>query len=366
MNRRPTKSRSGYDAFSPRDASRFTAASPDTHFFETRRKRSIARRLLTLAALLLLAALGANLIADRFVFLARVEVPVTGMGEALDGFTILHLSDLKGAMFGSGQSRLRMALQDAAFDAVALTGDMLSLRGNAEPLYALLDALHEIAPAAPVYFIAGDEDPVPASMDYATSGSPFAPWVLGARQRGGQMLSAPVRLQRGDAVLWLLTPSQLSLDLDTLQRQYELQYLEAQAGGDENAIELASYNLSWLEQTRQARKEIRVGDAVVALTHTPPSAQELSSLVDAVLCGHHLGGVARLPLLGALFIPSMALPRYGLLPGEGAYYGLSRVGAAQVYVSPGLGTRDARYPAFFFRLFNPPTATLVTLAASAL
>ena len=372
MNRRPTRSRSGYDSFSPAHAARFQAASPDTHFFDSRRKKSLARRLLRLAVLLFLAALLGNFAANAFVFVERVEVPVRGLTEAFDGYTILHISDLKGALFGSGQLFLRFALRDAQFDAVAMTGDMVSQLGNAEPLYALLDALREVRPDAPVYFLAGDDDPVPASMGYAMGGSPFAPWVLGAQQRGATLLSAPLSIERDGQRIWYATSSQLSLDLDTMQRQYELQYLDALDGGDENAIELAEYNLHFLEQTRTARAQMSDRDVIVTLTHVPPQAQELSSAgrrasqIDLVLCGHYLGGLIRLPLLGSVFIPSMGLDHYGLFPGEQAFSGLSYIGRTAVYASRGLGSQDAHYPPFFFRLFNPPSVTLVTFAPSAL
>ena len=371
MNRRPTSSRSGYDSFSPQHAAGFTASSPDTHFFESRKKSSLARRLLKLAALLLLAACAGNFIANCFVTVRRIEIPVRGLSEAFDGYTILHISDLKGALFGGNQALFGMALRNAEFDAVAMTGDMVSARGNAEPLYALIGLLTELKPDAPIYFIAGDDDPEPTSMDYAMGGSPFAPWVLGARQRGATLLSAPQRVERDGQSLWLTTSSQLSLDIDTMQGQFELQYLDALRGGDENAIELTKYNLQWLEQTRTARSQMRTGDAYVTLTHVPPSEEErasggLASQIDLVLCGHYLGGLVRLPLLGALFIPSQSLEHYGLFPGESAYCGLSYAGRTAVYASSGLGSEDAHYPPLFFRLFNPPSVTLVTLTPSAL
>lgn len=104
------------------------------------------------------------------------------MDSALEGYTLLHISDLKGASYGANQSRIRFALQKEDFDAVVLTGDMVSSRGNAQPLYTLIEMLHELKPGVPIYMIPGDKDPLPASMSYAASGSPFAPWVLGARR----------------------------------------------------------------------------------------------------------------------------------------------------------------------------------------
>ena len=51
-------------------------------------------------------------------------------------------------------------------------------------LARLRKRLRELKPDAPIYMMPGDKDPLPASMSYATGGSPFAPWVLGAKQRG--------------------------------------------------------------------------------------------------------------------------------------------------------------------------------------
>lgn len=373
MNRRPSKSRSGYDAFSPEHTSHFTASAPDHRFFEPRRRSRPGRRILLLIVLSLVLILVPNFVVNRFVHVSRVSVPIRGLTEAFEGYTILHVSDLKGALFGSDQRLVRFALRDASFDAVVMTGDMVSSRGNAQPLYALIEVLRELNPDAPIYFIAGDDDPEPVSMDYAPGGSPFAPWVLGARQRGAQLLSAPVGIEQEGQTLWLTTSNQLSLDIDAMQGQFELRYLNAQAGGDENEIELAAYNLGWLEQTRIARAAMRDTDAIIAVTHVPPSDEEILrssgtpyERVGLVLCGHDLGGLIRLPVAGPVFVPSQSLPRYGLFPGANTVSGLRRAERTWVYTSPGLGSGDAHYPSLFFRLFNPPTVTLLSLTPSSL
>ena len=254
MNRRPSQSRSGFDSFSPQHTAHFKAAQPGDEFFEPRPRAPLGRRVLVFLLLLLLAALAANLAINQFVQVARVTVPIRKMDSALEGYTLLHISDLKGASYGANQSRIRFALQKEDFDAVVLTGDMVSSRGNAQPLYTLIEMLHELKPGVPIYMIPGDKDPLPASMSYAASGSPFAPWVLGARRRGAQLLSAPVRIERDGHALWLTTSALLSLDMDTMQEQFERQYLDALSSGDENAIELTAYNLQWLTETRNAHK----------------------------------------------------------------------------------------------------------------
>jgi len=373
MNRRPSQSRTGYDSFSQRRASRFTAATPGNDFFDARRKKPLKQRLALYFFLFFLAILTVNFIVNQFIHVQHIEVSITGLHEDFDGYTLLHISDLKGASFGSSQGMLSFALGENSYDAVVLTGDMLSLHGNAHPLYALVEQLRAHNASAPIYFISGDDDPDVTSESYFTGGSPFAPWVLGAQQRGAQLLASPQAVTRGDQSLWLTTGSHLNLDIDTMQIHFEQQYLSALSSGDENAIELATHNLKWLEETRAARKAIAPGDAIITLTHTPPSADDLSGVpgsltaqVDLVLCGHTLGGLIRLPLVGPVFIPSANLPRYGLFPGYSANYGLSRQGRTQVYVSPGLGSASDDYPSFFFRLFNPPTVTLVTLTPSSI
>ena len=316
---------------------------------------------------LLVLTLAGNLIINQFVFVLRVEVPVRGLSAEFEGYTLLHISDLKGKSFGPGQRLAQLALKGKEFDAVVMTGDMISGLGNAQPFYALIEQIRSVNPDAPVYFIPGDGDPAPTSQSYFPGGSPFAPWVLGAKQRGAQLLSSPVAVTRGEQTLLLTTGSLLSLDIDTMQGQFEQQYLRALSSGDENEIELAVYNLRWLEETRSARAAQRPGDVNIALSHTPPTPQDTwLSKTGLVLCGHYMGGLLRLPLIGPLFIPSGSLPRYGVLPGRSTHMGLRKEGGAWVYTSAGLGGASSDYPSCFFRLFNPPSVTLLTLTPSSM
>lgn len=366
MNRRPTQSRSGYDSFSPKDTARFRAVTPGNDFFDTRRKKPLALRLALYFFLLILLVLAVNFAVNQFVHVRRVSVGVKGLDEDFDGYTLLHISDLKGESFGSEQGLFSFALGKSEYDAVVITGDMISVHGNAQPFYALIEQLRTLNPDAPIYFISGDSDPPVTSESYFTGGSPFAPWVLGAQQRGAQLLASPISITRGNQSLWLITGSHLNLDLDTMQGQFELQYLGALSSGEENAVELATHNLKWLEETRQARKRITPDDAIITLMHAAPTPDDRLGQTDLVLCGHSLGGVMRLPLIGPVFMPSSSLPRYGLFPGSAVHFGLSHHDTSQVYVSPGLGGASGEYPSFFFRLFNPPSVTLVTLTPSSL
>jgi len=366
MNRRPTQSRTDYDAFSPHHTRRFRASKPDTHFFDRRRRLTLPRLLAYLSALLLVIVFVGNFVVNHFVFVRSVQVPIRGLAPEHEGYTLLHISDLKGATFGKKQEMITFALGRAEYDAVVLTGDMLSSMGNAQPFYALIEALRSRSDA-PVYFIPGDADPAATSERYFSSGSPFAPWVLGAQQRGAQLLSAPVPLTVQEQTIWLMPSTSVNLDIDTMQGQYELQYLRALSAGDDNAIELATHNLKGLEDTRSARAAMKAEDRIIALTHVPPQNDEVwLSKVNLALCGHYLGGMMRLPLVGPLFVPAQHLPRYGLIPGADSFSGLRRTASGWVYVNPGVGSSAGEYPSFFFRLFNPPSVTLISLTPSAL
>ena len=65
MNRRPSKSRSGYDAFSSEHTAHFTASAPDHSFFEPRRKSRPGRRALLLILLALLLILVCPLVKKK-------------------------------------------------------------------------------------------------------------------------------------------------------------------------------------------------------------------------------------------------------------------------------------------------------------
>ena len=112
MNRRPSQSRNGFDSFSPQHTAHFKAAQPGDEFFEPKPRAPLGRRLLLALLALLLIALAVNLAVNQFVQVARVTVPIRRMDSAFEGYTLLHISDLKGATYGSGQSLIRFALQN--------------------------------------------------------------------------------------------------------------------------------------------------------------------------------------------------------------------------------------------------------------
>lgn len=71
------------------------------------------------------------------------------------------------------------------------------------------------------------------------------------------------------------------------------------------------------------------GDAVVLLSHNPDLLPEVPEAVGLTLCGHTHGGQVRLPLIGALHVPSQYGNRFS--------QGFSHL-ATTGFVSRGLGT----------------------------
>ena len=155
-------------------------------------------------------------------------------------------------------------------------------------------------------------------------------------------------------------PSQSRSGFDSFSPQHTAHFKAAQPGDE------------FFEP--KPRAQMADEDVYIALTHVPPADEELEGAyagslrgrLHLVLCGHYQGGLVRLPFIGALFIPSQNLPLYGLLPGQNTYYGLTKKGSTYLYVSPGLGGNDGLYPLPFFRFFNPPMVSLISLTTSSL
>ena len=84
-----------------------------------------------------------------------VEIEIQGLDPRLEGFTILHLTDLHQARHGANQSRLHKSIKNQDYHMVALTGDILDHPAayDYSPTDELLSGLD-----APVYFVFGNHD----------------------------------------------------------------------------------------------------------------------------------------------------------------------------------------------------------------
>ncbi|HEX4757500.1 MAG TPA: metallophosphoesterase [Terracidiphilus sp.] len=111
-----------------------------------------------------------------------------------------------------------------------------------------------------------------------------------------------------------------------------------------------------LEQAIPARIRNVPNEPVVLLCHAPDYADQLlthlaGQAVDLMLSGHSHGGQIRLPLIGALVLPSL---------GRKYVEGNFQFGRMQLYVNRGIGTIGVP-----FRFDCPPEITVHTLRAGA-
>lgn len=311
-------------------------------------------------------------------------ISVVGLNKDLEGYTILHISDLHGRQYGTKQASLLRSINAQTYNLALFTGDMVGKAGDAQPFYDLLEGLTANRPR---YFIAGDSDPDPVlekprEITGTVEEMVLNDWVLGAKARGCEYLSATTQLEVGTAKLWLSPGTALNLNLtDTAQLLQEdvAQFTEGAIYNileDRDRLPIATYRLNQMLATQAASAQMKPEDIHIALSHMPPTeqyiaiAQELGAqqtraylqTPDLVLCGHYCGGGWRLPFYGALYIPNTLYERHGWFPAQSDVAGLRQMGATLIYTSPGLGMTDRIYlPSF--RLFNSPKITLITLTA---
>lgn len=325
--------------------------------FAPRRRPRIGRWLL-LAIALLLIGIGIVTAFDNGRVVVRTQrVYVTDLPAALEGFAVLHISDLNGASFGPGQKQLANALKDRKYNAVCITGDMIGPRQDAFPFYELLAALD---PTKPVYLIAGDSDPMAVGGQPAGYYTVLADWVLGAQTRGATYLGAPASLRVANATIWFTDALQLTVDLDAASAAYAAA-----------ATDVSTYYGEIVELTRQLRPQMKEEDLHIALSHKPIGGETLQRMlqttgsdetsfvrtVDIFLAGSTVGGQWRLPFAGPVWSD-------GWFPDDALVRGYHYAGAASLVqnISAGLGT-DPQNPLPGFRLFNTPEVTLLTFTA---
>ncbi len=267
----------------------------------------------TLRCALLLMLLAAALAADSKYRLqvCRYELSFDSLPPALDGYRIVLLSDLHGAVFGRDNRRLAAAVRAQRPDLIVLAGDFAD--GPAE-LPATEALLRQLRGEAPIAWVSGNHD-----------------WAGGA-------LPALRRLLDKYGVLRM---ENRFFPLERNGARLILAGVEDPNGPADmiRPAELAA-----------ALREEYPEDFVLWLAHRNDWLRDEPSLpVDLILCGHAHGGVIRLPFVGGLIGTDRRL---------GAEYeaGVYRGRTFTMLVSRGLGSSSA-VP----RLFNRPELAVIVL-----
>jgi hypothetical protein len=237
----------------------------------------------------------------------RLEIPVSGLASAFDGYRIVQLSDLHiGSLLGRRTADRWVAAANAEEpDLVALTGDYVT---NGVAFH------REIADV-----IAGlrARDAVVATLgnhDYFGDGEPLATLL---RERGVVLL----RNQR-----------------DTVAR-----------GGAE--LEIAGADDTWTRHADVERtmRGFRGGRPLIALTHDPSLFPDFARHRAAlVLAGHTHWGQVGVPFAAERYNLARRVFRFSA--------GLYREGESTLYVNPGLGTTGPP-----IRFGSPPEITVFVL-----
>ncbi len=309
----------------------------------------------------------------------KITISIAGLSKDLEGYTILLLSDMHGRSFGTRQATLLRAINGESYDMMILAGDMVGKGGDAQPLYDLLDGL---SGNKPVYFVAGDSDPgplleTPRVVEGLLEQYVLEDWILGAMERGAIYLDSPESVTVESSRLWLTPADMLNVEASATvsslnqQARAETNEVLAEQEAAYRALPFTAYRQQNMQALLDSTTQIKPEDLHISVAHIPPASVPRVSdgtdnylpTVDLILAGHYCGGVWKLPLVGALYIPAVEAPRHGWFPAKASVEGLSMLGSVNLYVTGGLGVTDKVYLPDF-RLNNQPKVTILRLTAA--
>ena len=338
--------------------------------------------LILLAALALMAV--GVMLNNSNLSITEQTVTVVGLPEDMEGYRIVVLSDMNGRRFGDSQSLLLRTLNGIKYDAIFCLGDMVGKSGNAQPFWEFLEGLKR---PEKVYFICGDSDPGPylpsaRGTEGVLSQLILEDWILGAIERGANYVDAPISIPVKKSTLWISPATMLNLEtISTLaawqdQTEQEEDGVRSGITEDYTHLPITTYRSKLAQKLYDAQRTMTASDIHISLAHEIPSeafiytsedhksdTERFLAAPELILAGHYCGGVWRLPIFGAFYVPDKTLPRGGWFPDQSSVSGLSEVGEVQVYITRGLSTSGS-VPLMPFRLFNPPEISVITLTST--
>lgn len=345
-------------------------------YAEPRRGRGIM--IVLLAVLILLAAglFTANLAMTHTVGYTREYVTIADLPTDLDNFTILHLSDMNGAVLGDRQSAVKKAIGTrTSYGAVVLSGNMVGKSGEVQPM---LELMAQLPTGTPVLLLPGDGDPAVYANTAHASLSAYADWAQQLIDAGVTILDEPVAITAGKATVWFTPEYLYTMDTVSTEKawQNQIDMLTAQVEpltADQAALKRhAEYQVSRMQRIREKIASMKEKDVQVAVSHMPLTKESVAesrawatskvfsmSRVSLILSGGYCAGQWRIPGVGAVYAPEK-----GFFPAEEEIVGMNYLAGVWQHISPGLGA-SPDYPWFMpFRLFNSPGATMLVLTAT--
>ena len=333
------------------------------------------RTLLVILPMILLVGWVINFTVSHHVTMENLRLRVLNLPMDLESYSILHLSDLHGEVYGERQRAIAAALGDTRYSCVVMTGDMLGPEGEMEPL---LDLIALMPRETPKYYIPGDrEEPF---TDSGAHGSleVLREWALRLQEAGVTLLDRPVLETRGKGRIWFVPEELYALDTAGMLTVYgrqmeELRERAASLTPDDAArMRWLEYETERIQALEEMKKAFLPTDIQIVLTHVPLTAEYVSDMVrwtekeesfslryaSLILAGHYNAGQWRLPWGGAIYVPEL-----GWLPEDEQVVGLDYLAGIPQYISPGLGSDRHSFwqPG---RVFNPPRITRIVLSGT--
>lgn len=252
------------------------------------------------------------------------EIRSPKVPEPFDGFSMVHLSDLHGAVYGEKNRLLIEKIRELQPDLVVMTGDMADA-GDGSAL-GLIDLCRRLLETYPVYYVPGNHEQAMKPEEQE--------WLMGTLKDLGVLMLANQRRS-----IWRREACVEVYGLVMAMTYYKDPMREDYVKG----IHFST------EDTRQALGEAKESRFNILLCHNPlyfPSYRDWGA--DLTLSGHIHGGIIRIPGLGGLLSPDLTLfPKYD----GGCFHESGR----HLVVSRGLGNH------FLVRVMNPAELVLVTL-----
>ena len=356
-----------------REKNQYIFASELTRGHRSHRFRNTV---LILIPILVLTVWVLNITVSRRVQLTEMRLTVLNLPDDLEGFSILHLSDLHGARYGENQKAVQTALGTTRYSCVVMTGDMVGLDGDPEPVLELVALMPGDTPK---FYIPGDMDGSAVETYAHSSLSVYTDWAERLIQAGVTILDRPVLITREKGRIWFVPEEVYALDLDGMRRIFrdQLEEMNSRATSltpdDAARIRELEYELERIDALEELKKEILPTDIQVVLTHTPLGEDYVADLVSwagkedlfslryagLILAGHYNGGQWRIPFIGPIYVPEL-----GWFPDDSEVQGLSYVNGIPQYISPGMGS-DPHYEHQPGRFFNSPVITRIVLTRKA-
>lgn len=225
-----------------------------------------------------------------FLDITRIDVPLPNLLKALDGLTIVQVSDWHLGEWMTLDKMLGIAKQtnDLNPDVIVFTGDFMS--------YVQPTTISDITHSVQAFKAREAVLAILGNHDHWTN----AQAVIEAVQKAGNtqmLLNANAKIQRGDAVLYIA-----GVD-DIWEKKHDL---------------------------NKALVDIPDNAAVILLAHEPDYADEVGATkrIGLQLSGHSHGGQFRVPFKGAIALPYL---------GQKYDMGMYNINGMTLYVNRGVG-----------------------------